>query len=96
LFFLKPFSFSQVFNPFQVYVFFVVTSCAKSKPFNPDHLAEVFINFLMLKFPFLLFDIVPFGAPLSLIKFVKLLVSSPVIPTILFFFNHSSKFLRDL
>ena len=33
-------------------------------------------------------DIVPLGAPLSLIKFVKFLVSIPVIPTILFFFNH--------
>ena len=30
-------------------------------------------------------EMVPFGAPLSLIKFVKLLVSRPVIPTILFF-----------
>ena len=39
----------------------------------------------MLNFPFLEKEIVPFGAPLSLIKFVKLLVSRPVIPTILFF-----------
>ena len=93
---MKPLPFSQVFNPFQVYVFFVDTSLAKSKPFNPGHLVEILINFLILKLPFLLFDIVPLGAPLSLIKFVRLLVSSPVIPTILFFFNHSSRFFRDL
>jgi len=48
----------------------------------------------MLNFPFLEKEIVPFGAPLSLIKFVKLLVSRPVIPTILFFFNQLSKCLK--
>ena len=44
----------------------------------------------------LLFAIVPLGAPLSLIKLVKLLVSKPVMPTILFFFNQISKFFNDL
>ena len=33
---------------------------------------------------------------LSLIKLVKLLVSNPVIPTILFFFNQISNFFKDL
>ena len=74
----------------------VVTSCAKSIPFKPGHLIDLFISLLILNLPFLLFDIVPFGAPLSLIKFVKLLVSRPVMPTILFFLSHLSKFWRDL
>ena len=55
-----------------------------------------FINLLMLNFPFLDKEIVPLGAPLSLIKLVKLLVSKPVIPTTLFFFSHQSKFAKDL
>ena len=50
----------------------------------------------MLNLPDLLLEIVPLGAPLSLMKLVKLLVSSPVIPTILFFLSHSFKCLRDL
>jgi len=41
-------------------------------------------------------EIVPLGAPLSRIKLVKLLVSRPVIPTILFFFSQVSKFARAL
>ena len=41
-------------------------------------------------------DIVPLGAPLSLIKFVRFLVSMPVMPTILFFFNQSSRCLSAL
>ena len=45
---------------------------------------------------FLKKEIVPFGAPLSLIMFVKFLVSIPVIPTILCLFNHLSKCFRDL
>ena len=49
-----------------------------------------------LKVFLLLFEMVPFGAPLSLIKLVKLLVSNPVIPTILFFFNQISNFFKDL
>ena len=44
----------------------------------------------MLNLPFLEKEIVPFGAPLSLIKFVKLLVSRPVIPTILFLTSNLS------
>ena len=39
----------------------------------------------MLNLFFLEKEIVPFGAPLFLIKFVRLLVSMPVIPMILFF-----------
>ena len=54
------------------------------------------MSFLILNLPDLLFEIVPFGAPLSLIKLVKLLVSKPVIPTILFFFNQASSFFKDL
>ena len=50
----------------------------------------------MLNFFFLEKEIVPLGAPLSLIKFVKLLVSRPVIPTILFFFNQLSKCFKAL
>ena len=50
----------------------------------------------MLNLFFLEKEIVPFGAPLSLIKLVRLLVSIPVIPTILFFLSHSSKCLSDL
>ena len=46
------------------------------------YLTDILISLLMLNLPFLLFVIVPFGAPLSLIKFVKLLVSNPVNPTI--------------
>ena len=46
--------------------------------------------------PFFEWAIVPFGAPLSLMKFVKFLVSSPVIPTILLFFNQASKCWKDL
>ena len=57
---------------------------------------EVFISFFKLKYPFLLLEIVPFGAPLSLIKLVKLLVSSPVIPTILCFRNQTSRLFKDL
>jgi hypothetical protein len=49
------------------------------------------VNLLILNLPLFEFAIVPFGAPLSLIKFVKLLVSKPVIPTILFFLSHASK-----
>ena len=62
-----------------------MTSLAKSNPLSPGHLMELFVSFLILKFPFLLTEIVPFGAPFSLIKFVKPLVSIPVSPTTLFF-----------
>ena len=55
-----------------------------------------FINLLMLNFPFLDKEIVPLGAPLSLMKLVKLLVSNPVIPTTLFFLSHQSRFAKDL
>ena len=55
--FLKPVSFFQVLKPFHLYIFFVVTSFAKSNPFKPGHLVESFINFLILKFPFLLAEI---------------------------------------
>ena len=54
------------------------------------------MNLLILKFPFFEKAIVPLGAPLSLIKLVKALVSKPVIPTILFFFNQESKSRKDL
>ena len=50
----------------------------------------------MLNFPFFELQIVPLGAPLSLIKFVRLLVSKPVIPTILFFLSQASKCKNDL
>ena len=50
-----------------------------------------FVSLLILNFPFFEYEIVPLGAPLSLIKFVKLLVSSPVIPTILFFLSQAFK-----
>ena len=96
VFFLYPVSFLQVLKPFHEYVFFVETSFARSNPSSPGHLIELLINFLILNLPFLLFDIVPFGAPLSRIKFVKLLVSSPVKPTILFFLSHSSKVFKAL
>ena len=49
------------------------------------------VNLLILNFPVLEYEIVPFGAPLSLIKLVKLLVSRPVRPTILFFLSQASK-----
>ena len=49
------------------------------------------VNLLILNLPVLEYAIVPFGAPLSLIKFVKLLVSKPVIPTIVFFLSQASK-----
>ena len=57
-----------------------------------ESLIVFFNSLLILNLPFLLFAIVPLGAPLSLIKFVKLLVSRPVIPTILFFLSQLSKF----
>ena len=79
-----------------MYFFLVVTIFAKSRPFSPGHLIELLVNFFKLKFPLLLLEIVPLGAPLSLIKLVKLLVSSPVIPTILFYFNQVSNFFKDL
>ena len=42
-------------------------------------------------------QIINFTFPhLSLIKLVRLLVSRPVIPTILFFFNQLSNFFKDL
>ena len=89
-------SFFQVLNPCQIYFFLVVTVSAKSKPFKPGHLIELLSSFFKLKFPFLLLQMVPLGAPLSLMKLVKLLVSNPVIPTILFFFSQVFKFLNDL
>jgi hypothetical protein len=54
------------------------------------------VNLLILNLPVLEYAIVPFGAPLSLIKLVKLLVSKPVIPTILFFLSQASKCRKDL
>jgi hypothetical protein len=75
-----------------MYFFLVVTIFAKSRPFNPGHLIELLVNFFKLKLPLLLLEIVPLGAPLSLKKLVKLLVSSPVIPTIYFFLNQISHF----
>ena len=79
-----------------MYFFLVVTILAKSRPFNPGHLIELLVNFFRLKIPLLLLEMVPLGAPLSLIKLVKLLVSNPVIPTILFFFSQVSNFFKDL
>ena len=79
-----------------MYFFLVVTIFAKSRPFNPGHAIELLVNFFRLKIPLLLLEIVPLGAPLSLIKLVKLLVSYPVIPTILFFFSQVSNFFKDL
>ena len=73
-----------------------MTFSAKSKFFKPLHLFDKFFNLLILNLPFLEYAIVPLGAPLSLIKFVKLLVSRPVMPTILFFFNQPSKCFRAL
>ena len=72
-------------------VFEVVTFSARSKFFNPFHFIVEFEILLILNLPFLEQAIVPFGAPLSLIKLVKLLVSKPVIPTILFFLSQESK-----
>ena len=54
------------------------------------------VNLLILNLPVLEYAIVPFGAPLSLIKLVKLLVSKPVRPTILFFLSQASKWRKDL
>jgi len=54
------------------------------------------VSLLILNLPVLEYAIVPFGAPLSLIKLVKLLVSKPVIPTILFFLSQASKCRNDL
>jgi hypothetical protein len=69
----------------------VVTFSARSRFFNPLHLIVELVNLLILNLPVLEYAIVPFGAPLSLIKLVKLLVSRPVRPTILFFLSHVSK-----
>ena len=96
LFFSKPFSFFQVLNPCHIYFFLVVTVWAKSRPFKPGHLTELLVNFFRLKLPLLLLQIVPLGGPLSLMKLVKLLVSNPVMPTILFFFSQASSFFNDL
>ena len=79
-----------------MYFFLVVTTFAKSRPFNPGHLIQLLVNFFRLKIPLLLLEIVPLGAPLSLIKLVKFLVSNPVMPTILFFFSQVSSFFNDL
>ena len=64
----------------------MLTVSARSKFFKPLHLTVSEVNLLILNFPEFECAIVPLGAPLSLIKLVKLLVSNPVIPTILFFF----------
>ena len=64
--------------------------------FKPVHLVDELINFFILNLPFLEKEIVPFGAPLSLIKLVRLLVSKPVKPTILCFLSQISKFISDL
>ena len=69
---------------------------ARSRFFNPLHLVVELINLLILNLPFLSKAIVPFGAPLSLMKLVKLLVSNPTIPTILFFLSQVSKCNNDL
>ena len=69
-----------------------MTFSAKSKFFNPLHLIVEFVILFILKLPFFENAMVPLGAPLSLIKLVKLLVSNPVIPTILFFLSHAFKF----
>ena len=61
----------------------MVTFSARSRFFKPLHFVVELVSLLILNFPVLEYAIVPFGAPLSLIKFVKLLVSKPVIPTIL-------------
>ena len=72
------------------------TFSARSRFLSPLHLIVELVNLLILNFPTLEYTIVPLGAPLSLIKFVKLLVSKPVIPTILFFLSHASKCRKDL
>ena len=74
----------------------MVTFSARSRFFNPLHFVVKLVNLLILNLPFLLQAIVPLGAPLSLMKLVKLLVSNPVIPTILFFLSHASKCKNDL
>ena len=73
-----------------------MTSLARSKFFNPLHFVVTLMILFMLNFPVFETDIVPFGAPLSLIKLVKFLVSNPVIPTILFFLSQASKCKKDL
>ena len=87
-----------------VIIFFIIVLILKYKDINklsyylmiPYLLWSCYaliLNFslLILNFPVFEFAIVPLGAPLSLIKFVKLLVSNPVIPTILFFLSQASK-----
>ena len=69
----------------------MLTSFARSRFFNPLQLIVLLVRLLRLNLPFFEEEIVPFGAPLSLIKLVKLLVSKPVIPTILFFLSQLSK-----
>ena len=62
-----------------------------------DHESDkIWTKGIILNLPVFENEIVPLGAPLSRIKLVKLLVSRPVIPTILFFFSQVSKFARAL